>query len=101
MRRPAEPDALAFPPLEGRRRWRRWRGRHYGLRARMFTPSTSYLFAFRSPLAPVNGLPRHAMSISTNPACLMLSMYSPSRRAPPIQAVQMAMSSRPAGGMSL
>src|SRR5262245_14453477 len=31
----------------------------------------------------------------------MTATYSPSRRAPPIQAVQTAMSSRPSGGMSL
>jgi len=67
----------------------------------MLTPSVSNLSALRWPDAPVNGLPRQVTSTSMNPAPSIFVMYSPSRRAPPIQAVQIAMSSRPAGGMSL
>jgi hypothetical protein len=59
------------------------------------------LSAFRWPDAPSNGFPRQVTSTFRNPACSINARYSPSRRAPPIQAVQMAMSSRPAGGMSL
>lgn len=71
-----------------------------GFRALMFTPSVSYLSAFLWPLAPVKGLPRQVICTSANPALVIVERYSPSRRAPPIQAVQMATSSRPAGGMS-
>src|SRR5919106_414621 len=67
----------------------------------MLTPSVSYLSALRWPEAPVKGLPRHVTSTSANPAAWIVAMYSPSRRAPPIQAVQIARSSRAASGIAL
>ena len=67
----------------------------------MFTPSVSNLSALPCPEAPVKGRPRQATSTSTNPAFWISATYSPSRRAPPIHAVQISTSSLAAAGMSL
>lgn len=53
----------------------------------MLTPKASKARALPSPSAPAKTSTDDTNSTSTKPACLMESRYSPSRRAPPIQAV--------------
>ena len=76
-----------------------WLG--YGLIARMFAPMVSNCCVRSSPPAPANTSFVDTTSTSLRPALLMASRNSPSRRAPPIQAVQRSTISFAASGTGL